>query len=137
MFLISEVVSFLLTCIIMLNGKCPSRPSGSRSCVLFGKVIFFKVDALIGYRKLSFSSLCLFFFAMITPSVSLVLLVVVLWYFTKCRGSNRRRLPLPPGPKGVPFLGNLLQVCFPSSSVCAIVFFLMYSFYRSRETTTG
>lgn len=32
------------------------------------------------------------------------------FYFSKNKRNNPDSLPLPPGPKGIPVLGNLLQV---------------------------
>ena len=45
-----------------------------------------------------------------TGVVTLILALILLY-----RASNRDRLPLPPGPKGWPLIGNLLDI--PQSNV--------------------
>lgn len=44
------------------------------------------------------------------------LVAVVLWQYVKKRTSTHSNLPLPPGPKRLPIIGNLLDLPNRSSS---------------------
>ena len=44
-----------------------------------------------------------------TLTFTRVALAVLLLYLLQRLVSSRRRAPLPPGPKGIPFIGNVFQ----------------------------
>lgn len=47
----------------------------------------------------------------VSPSVvAVVVLGVMIYVYSRSRRSGSRRLPYPPGPKGAPLIGNVLQI---------------------------